>query len=67
MNSEQAIRQTEIWQGLYGPTRAASMIAAAVELLATAPTLAWSEVIARIDPEDPEDFEAFAGMRPGVG
>ncbi|MDH4146252.1 MAG: hypothetical protein OEY23_13905 [Acidimicrobiia bacterium] len=60
-------RQEEIWAGLYGPARAAELLARARELAAADPARSLASIAGELDPEDEADYTDFAGMRPGPG
>lgn len=60
-------RQEQIWGGLYGPPRAAEMVAQARQRLTADPGADIAEVIRAVDPEDDIDADEAGTYRPAVG
>lgn len=61
-------RQEQIWAGLYGPPRAAELIAAARALRAEKPDADLKALLRSVEPDDDEDeADAIGIARPGVG
>ena len=60
-------RQELIWGGLYGPPRAAEMVADVRQRLATDPQLDIGEAIRAADPDDDIDADEAGTYRPAVG
>jgi hypothetical protein len=61
------IRQEQIWGGLYGPPRAAEMVAEARQRLTDDPDAEIADVIHAVDPDDEIDAEEAGTYRPAVG
>ena len=61
-------RQEQIWAGLYGPPRAAALVAEARERLAADPAGDVRTILADLEPSDDDgDLDEAGTMRPGVG
>lgn len=58
-----AARQLQIWINLYGPAKAAVLTASLVDLLAEQPDLELRDAVARLDPEEDEQYEDFVATR----
>ncbi len=61
------IRQELIWGGLYGPPRAAELVADARRQLEADPGLDPAEVLRALDPDDDIDADEAGTYRPAVG
>ncbi len=65
---EQALsRQEAIWGGLYGPPRAADLVAEARERHAARPDADIAEILRSLDPDDDIDPDEAGTYRPAVG
>lgn len=60
-------RQELIWGGLYGPPRAAALVAEARERHGADPSLDIADVIAALEPDDDMDPDEVGTYRPAVG
>lgn len=60
-------RQEQIWGGLYGPPRAAAMVAEARERLAAESDAELADVIDALEPDDDIDPDEAGTYRPAVG
>ncbi len=61
------IRQEQIWGGLYGPPKAAELVAEARVRFAAEPQAEVSTVIASLEPDDDIDPDEAGTYRPAVG
>lgn len=60
-------RQELIWGGLYGPPRAATLVAEARQQLEADPELEIVAVLEALDPDDAIDADEAGTYRPAVG
>lgn len=60
-------RQEQIWGGLYGPPRAAELVAAARQHLTAEPEADIAEVIRSLEPDEDMDADEVGTYRPAVG
>jgi hypothetical protein len=56
-------RQTQIWTNLYGPVRAADLVARSTSLAAARPELEPRAVFAIVDPDDVDAYSHFVATR----
>jgi hypothetical protein len=56
-------RQRDIWTNLYGPVRASALMADLVALLGHEPGTAVRDAVARLDPEEDEQYEGWFATR----
>ncbi len=61
------IRQEQIWAGLYGPPKAAELVAEARRRFAAEPTVEVATVLATVEPDDDIDPDEAGTYRPAVG
>ena len=61
------IRQEQIWGGLYGPPRAAELVAEARRRLTDDPEAEIDAVLRALDPDDDIDADEAGTYRPAVG
>ncbi len=61
------VRQEQIWGGLYGPPRAAEMVAEARQRLTADPEAEIDAVLRAIEPSDDIDTDEAGTYRPAVG
>ena len=66
-DEKELARREQIWAGLYGPPRAAAMVAEARERLAADPDADLATVLAAVEPEDDTDPDEAGTYRPAVG
>ena len=60
-------RQLAIWTGLYGPAQAEALVEELRRRVAAEPDRPLAELVAELDPDDDDDWEAGGLSRPGVG
>ena len=60
-------RQELIWGGLYGPPKAAELVAEARRQLEADPGAEIAEVLQALDPDDEIDADEAGTYRPAVG
>lgn len=61
------VRQEQIWGGLYGPPRAAEMVAEARRRLADDPEADVADIVRSLEPEEEIDADEAGTYRPAVG
>lgn len=60
-------RQEQIWASMYGPSNAASYVAAARALRLEAPDRDLKEIFTTVEPDDDIDPDEAGTFRPAVG
>ncbi len=60
-------RQEQIWAGMYGPSNAATYVAAARAMRAERPDTDIKDILGAVEPENEMDADEVGTYRPAVG
>jgi len=66
-DEKELARQEQIWAGLYGPPRAAEMVAEARQRRAADPESDIRDILVALEPDDDTDPDEAGTFRPAVG